>query len=79
MALTSDNEIKIFVKLTDEIVDVWRPTAAISLGGDVYKILPTPNYDPEVEEWEFAPGSIVRAEIQTHSCGEILVAVELIN
>ncbi len=37
-----------------------KRTNALGLGGGVYKILPTPTYDPKEESWEFLPGDIVR-------------------
>jgi hypothetical protein len=39
-----------------------RLTNAIDLGNGLYKILPTPDYDPEDEDWEFVPETIVRGE-----------------
>lgn len=52
----------LYVYLLDEGVDVWRPTEAIDLGDGLYELLPTPDYDPEDEVWEFLPGTIVRVE-----------------
>jgi hypothetical protein len=40
-------------------------------------LLPTEDYDPENEIWEFPPASVVAAEVQRWSSGEILVAVPL--
>ncbi len=52
--------VEIFVPLLDEGVPTVRGTMAIPLGKDLYRVLPTPNYDPEDEIWEFLPDSIVR-------------------
>jgi hypothetical protein len=41
--------VKIFVYLLGEGTDVWRPTDAVSIGDGLFKILPTPGYDPEDE------------------------------
>ena len=42
-----------------------RPTKALSLGNGLYEILPTPHYDPNIENWKFIPGTIVRLEKQS--------------
>jgi hypothetical protein len=52
----------VYVQLLDEGVDVWRPVEAEPLGGDRYRLLATPDYDPEFERWAFLPGSIVRCK-----------------
>ena len=70
----------IYVPLLDEGTPTCRPTQAIDLGKGLYKILPTPDYDPEDKTWEYLPGSIVRC-ISTHNnfLGEtILQAIEQI-
>ncbi len=57
-----------------------RPTQAIPLGGDLYKLLPTPHYDPEDEIWEFVPGAIVRCKrCSTVDLKDILYAVEKVG
>ena len=73
--LDSITRVKVYVRLLDEGVDVSRPTEAVQLAGSLYKLLPTPNYDPEDETWEFPPGSIVRVEKRQGSEGEHLLAV----
>lgn len=56
---------EIYIKLLNEDVFVMRPTLEEKMGKDnIYKVLPTPNYDPEDEEWEFPPGSIVMCETE---------------
>lgn len=59
----SQNTVEIFVTLLDEGTDTIRGTQAIDLGKGLYKLLPTKNYDPESETWEFLPGSVVRCTI----------------
>jgi hypothetical protein len=49
----------VYVYLNDEAVDCWRPTLAERVSEDAYKLLPTEGYDPDNENWEFKPGSIV--------------------
>ena len=48
---------------------------ALDLGNGFFKILPTSDYDPTDEVWEFPPDSIVRSEIKRSESGEFLLAV----
>lgn len=66
----------IYVRLLNEGTDVWRPTSGEKIAEDIYKILPTKNYHTDDEQWEFAPGTIVKCELQKKSNGKILVAVK---
>jgi hypothetical protein len=63
--------VTIYVALLNEDVEVWRPVLAEHLGGDSYLLIgPTPEgavYDPDDEEWEFKPGTVVRRERQAFS------------
>jgi hypothetical protein len=68
---------EILIRLLDEGVEVWRPTQGLPVGPLTYKVLPTPKYDPDDEQWEFAPGTIVVCERRTLSGGPALVAVRL--
>ncbi len=65
----------IYIELLNEGTSVWRPTSALQIGPHVYVVLPTPNYDPEDEEWKFPPGSLVVGQMQTKSGGDVLVAI----
>jgi len=67
--------VEIYVRLLREGTECSRPTQALDLGNGLYKILPTPNYDPEDEVWEFLPDSIVRSEIRRCEGKEFLIAV----
>jgi hypothetical protein len=51
--------VTVFVQLLDEGTIVYRPTEAVDLGLGRYRLLPTPDYDPEDETWEFLPGAVV--------------------
>ena len=60
--MTKENRVvEICVRLLDEGTDVSRPTQGAILGDGLFELLPTDNYDPDDEHWEFLPGSIVRA------------------
>lgn len=69
----------IYIKLLEEGAIAYRPTQAEEVEPGLYKVLPTENYDPEDEIWEFLPGTIVRCEVKTLRAREAharLVAVE---
>ena len=68
--------VMIYVELLEEGTPTLRGTQAIPLGNDLYKLLPTSNYDPENEIWAFLPGSIVHGEIKVNFDENLLVAVE---
>jgi hypothetical protein len=42
----------------------------------LFRLIATPNYDPDDEEWEFLPGSLVRVTLHRGSDGEFPVAVK---
>ena len=65
----------VYVKLKDEGTDVWRPAPAEDLGEDQYRLLPTDDYDPEDEAWEFPPGTVAICEPRQLSDGVYLVAI----
>lgn len=65
----------VYVQLLGEGTIVFRPTKALRIGADAVQLLPTDNYDPEDEDWEFKPGSIVRVEKRRLSDGECCVAI----
>jgi hypothetical protein len=68
----------IYMQLLDEGVDVWRPVSAVDIGDGRFRLLPTPDYDPEIETWEFLPGSIVAVESRRLSGGVVPVAVRAV-
>lgn len=70
---------EVFVALLDEGIPVWRPTQAEKLADGAYKLLPTQDYDPDDEKWEFEPGAIVICEPKKLSQGNVLAAVRLAN
>jgi hypothetical protein len=66
----------IYVPLTDEGADCWRPVHADCVGDDVYEI--TVEEQPEGEHWTFPPRSRVRCRDHVFSDGRAgLVAFEL--
>ena len=75
-AVSSTEKVTVYVRLLDEGTEVSRPTEALTLDEGVYQLLPTHDYDPEDERWEFPPGSKVRVEIRTGDAGDYLLAKE---
>jgi hypothetical protein len=68
----------IYVRLLDEGVLVARPTYGEKITDNIFRILPTENYDPEDETWEFPPDTIVRCERKVSPDGEeALIAVAI--
>ena len=66
----------IYIRLLDEGSVAFRPTPAEPVKGGLFKVLPTSDYNPNDEKWEFLPGSIVKGEEQNLSGGRVLVAVK---
>ena len=73
------SNIEIFIPLLDEGTAVSRPTQARLVGPEEYLVLPTPDYDQEVEHWEFPPGSVVQCVLEHWHLGDILVARKLVR
>jgi hypothetical protein len=71
------NTIEIYVNVIDDYSAT--PTQAIILANGLFKILPTPAYDPEDETWQFLPGAIVRCEENEYNGKKYLLAVELVE
>lgn len=65
----------IYIRLLDEGTEVFRPTSAESVEGSLFKVLPTSDYDPEDERWEFVPGSVVKGEKRRLDGDEVMVAI----
>lgn len=66
----------VFVQLLDEGTVVYRPTEAVDLGSGRYRLLPTPDYDPDDETWEFLPNTVVVCSFRTFSNGEARLVAE---
>jgi len=67
----------IYIRLLGEGTDVFRPTQAEELTAGRFKLLPTPDYDPDDERWEFIPGSIVRGVNRTMEGKAVMVAASM--
>jgi hypothetical protein len=73
----SNDTLTFYVRLLDEGTRTSRPAQASRVGTDSFKLLATPNYDPEDEHWEFPPGSVVRCEAREHEGERYLLAIGL--
>jgi len=76
---SSTDVLTVYVALLNEGTSVVRPTQAVKLGKNLYRVLPTQDYDPNDEEWEFPPGSVVECTLENRSGQEILVATRRAN
>jgi hypothetical protein len=65
----------IYVRLLEEATTCLRPTEAVPLADGTYRVLPTTDYDPTDEVWEFAPGSTVHCESFDGQSGPYLLAI----
>jgi hypothetical protein len=72
---TKGKSIEMHVRLLDEGTEVSRPTRALDLGNGLFQIEATTDYDPELENWEFVPGSIVRSDLRSDESGPYRIAV----
>lgn len=73
--MNEKSTIELHVRLLDEGTDCSRPTPGISVGNGLFKLLPTSNYNPDDERWEFLPGSLVRVKEVRNIEGAYLLAV----
>ena len=67
--------IELYVRLLDEGTEVFRPTRALKLGGGLFKLVASSNYDPARETWEHSPGATVRVELHHGVSGDFPLAV----
>lgn len=70
------NKSLIYIRLLDEGTNVYRPTQGVMIEDLIFKILPTDNYNPEDEHWQFTPGKIVRCKKELVEGNELLIAFE---
>lgn len=68
--------IPVYVELLDEATPTLRPAAAVPVENNLYRLLANADYDPEDEDWDFLPGSLVRLEKEPISDGEFAFVVK---
>ncbi len=78
--MNAASTVTVYVQLLEEGTDTIRPTQAVPLGNDLYRLLPTTNYNSEDEIWESLLGSVVRCKISSGAeVKDILFAVEKVG
>lgn len=70
------NMVEIFIPLLEDDEGISRPTQALHLGGNMYKVFATPHYDPTDEVWQFLPNTVVIGKEVTDINGTYLLAIE---
>ncbi|HEX8992753.1 MAG TPA: hypothetical protein VF784_13825 [Anaerolineales bacterium] len=71
--------VTIFMPTLDKGTVVYRPVAAETSAGFVFRILPPEDGIPEGEKWRFAPGTFVKCERQILGGNAALVAREQVE
>lgn len=71
-------EKTIYTRLLNEGTDVYRPVPSLIIEDNVHKITGDHIFDPDDEEWEYPPGTIVFVEKKEIGGEELLVAVKRI-
>jgi hypothetical protein len=66
--------VRIYVNLLNDGAPRTRATQAVTLGNGVYELLAAEGYDPDLEHWEFRPGTIVRGKEQLRDGEAYLLA-----
>ncbi len=69
----------VYVRLLNEGTNVYRPVEAALVGGGIVKLVASPDYDSEDEEWQFKPGSVVVLKEQILEGKKVLVATSLVS
>ena len=70
-------QAQIYVHIPED--QAYKPVVAEVLGDNLYRILPTIDYDPEDAEWQFPPGSLVRCEEHEYNGKRYWRAVEKVG
>lgn len=69
-------ENEIYIQLLGEGTKVYRPVSASKIDANVYRVEGSEVYDPDDEEWEFKPGTIVIVEPKKLEEKLVLVAIK---
>jgi hypothetical protein len=74
---TDSSTEPVYVRLLGEGTLAYRPAVAVMKGPGVALLAAPEDYDPDDEDWEFGPGTMVRVEEKTLDGHQVLVAVSL--
>jgi hypothetical protein len=66
---------QVYVRLLGEGTIVYRPALAVIKGADVALLVEPDGYDPDDEDWEFKPGTLVRLEERVWDGQRVLVVL----
>ena len=77
MNLINPNTTEIYIQLPED--EAARPTQGRMIADNIYEVLPTPDYDPEDEDWEFVPGTIVRCDERDFRGKKYVLAIEKVG
>jgi hypothetical protein len=69
--------VQIYVNVLNESAPRSRPAQALAWGNGLFELLPTEDYNPNVEHWEFLPGSFVHGANANRNGEPYLLAVSL--
>lgn len=70
-------QTEIYVQLLTEGTVIYRPVPAQKINEGFYKLCGHEVYDPEIEDWGFAPGALVITEQRFLDGGVVEVAIGL--
>lgn len=68
--------IELHVRLLNDGTEAFRPTRGLKLGGGLFKLVASPDYDPNDETWEYLPGTTVRVVLHHGLSGDFPLAVK---
>ncbi|MBY0406770.1 MAG: hypothetical protein K2Q01_03700 [Rickettsiales bacterium] len=74
--MTDTKTVEIYIQILGDEEGTLRPTQAVALDDNRYKVLPIPNYEQADEEWEFPPGTIVSCETRSYRGKNYLLAIK---
>jgi len=72
-------ETIIYIRLLGEGTTVYRPVLSLEVESNIFQIIGNEIYDPEDENWEFVPNTLVLAEKQIIDGEVVLVATKKIK
>ncbi len=74
---SSTEHVLIYVRLLGEGTSAFRPAPAEIFSSGLARLLEPVDYDPDDEDWEFKPGSVVRLERRRLEGVDVDVAASL--
>ena len=69
----------IYIPLLNEGIPVSRPTKGKFFSDGFYEVLATDDYDTQLEEWEFPPGTFVECKTEFEDGKEFLRAFRRVD